>query len=412
MVISKYCHIDSLKVILICFGTIQIFIFSYILKGKFEEQHKKIAEDLSKAKIKFEEEKKDSILLLEKEKKNLYNECFYKNSKLDEREKQIRSLLKSKSPFKDCSIIATNMELLIFNETIRYLKYKTRPAIKTEQIVRDLKKEYKTLCLKYKELEYKVDYIINAFPEISEYLDSDEDLISIGESFSYEELENNKDRRKDYLSEEEYRCLNDSEKSQLALDRYINGRSKTKWQIGRDYEMCCAFQLQKNGYKVELHGIKYQKNDLGRDLIASMDVGGLFGFQVYIIQCKYWSKDRVIHENVIMQLFGSAYEYQLGEGSTWNREVIPVLMIPPHSIVSDKAKLFATKLNVKIWILPYDDFPRIKCNINNGNKIYHLPFDQMYDRTEIKKEGELYAYTVKEAESKGFRRAHKHIFNS
>lgn len=397
---------------LICFGTIQILFFLYTLKDKFEEQNKKIAEDLSKAKIKFEEEKRESLHLLEKERTNFYNECFDKNAKLIEREKQIRSLLNSKSPFKDCTIITTDMELSIFNESIRYLKYKTRPAIKAEQIVRDLKKEYKTLCLKYKELEYKVDYIINTFPKISEYFDSDEDLISMGESFSYEELEDNRDRRKDYLSEEEYRSLNDSEKSQLALDRYIHSRSKTKWQIGRDYEMCCAFQLQNKGYMVELHGIKYLKNDLGRDLIASRNIGGLFGSQVYIIQCKYWSKERMIRENVIMQIFGSAYEYQLDEGSSWDREVIPVLMIPPHSIVSDKAKLFASKLNVKIWILAYEDFPRIKCNINNGNKIYHLPFDQMYDRTEIKNEGELYAYTVKEAESKGFRRAHKHIFNS
>lgn len=32
----------------------------------------------------------------------------------------------------------------------------------------------------------------------------------------------------------------------------------------------------------------------------------------------------------------------------------------------------------------------IKCNIGtNGEKIYHLPFDQQYYRTEIKKAGEF-----------------------
>lgn len=52
----------------------------------------------------------------------------------------------------------------------------------------------------------------------------------------------------------------------------------------------------------------------------------------------------------------------------------------------------------------------IKCNVNQGNKIYHLPFDQQYDRTQICKPGEFYAYTVKEAVTAGFRRAYRHRF--
>ena len=41
-------------------------------------------------------------------------------------------------------------------------------------------------------------------------------------------------------------------------------------------------------------------------------------------------------------------------------------------------------------------------------KIYHLPFDQQYDKCSIKLgSGEFYAMTVKEAEEKGFRRAMK-----
>jgi hypothetical protein len=54
------------------------------------------------------------------------------------------------------------------------------------------------------------------------------------------------------------------------------------------------------------------------------------------------------------------------------------------------------------------EFPRIKCNINGKDKIYHLPFDQQYDRTQIKNNGEFMAWSVAEAESKGFRRAKRH----
>lgn len=41
-------------------------------------------------------------------------------------------------------------------------------------------------------------------------------------------------------------------------------------------------------------------------------------------------------------------------------------------------------------------------------KIYHLPFDQQYYRTEIKSPGEFYAWTVEEAVNAGFRRAFKY----
>jgi hypothetical protein len=43
-------------------------------------------------------------------------------------------------------------------------------------------------------------------------------------------------------------------------------------------------------------------------------------------------------------------------------------------------------------------------------KIYHLPFDQQYDKTIIiKNSGEFYAKDVKEAVSKGFRRAFRYM---
>lgn len=75
--------------------------------------------------------------------------------------------------------------------------------------------------------------------------------------------------------------------------------------------------------------------------------------------------------------------------------------------LSDTAKRFADALGIKViqekTLLRY---PIIKCNISNsGEKIYHLPFDQQYDKTQIIKKGEFYASTVKEAMIQGFRRA-------
>jgi hypothetical protein len=52
----------------------------------------------------------------------------------------------------------------------------------------------------------------------------------------------------------------------------------------------------------------------------------------------------------------------------------------------------------------------IKCNVNPSKKekIYHLPFDQQYDRTQVSRRGECYVATVREAEQRGFRRAWRH----
>lgn len=77
--------------------------------------------------------------------------------------------------------------------------------------------------------------------------------------------------------------------------------------------------------------------------------------------------------------------------------------------LSDQAKKFANELRIKIVEdFPLDHYPSVKCNVSrkDGAKIYHLPFDQQYDRTIIDEErNERYVETVREAEELGFRRA-------
>ena len=74
--------------------------------------------------------------------------------------------------------------------------------------------------------------------------------------------------------------------------------------------------------------------------------------------------------------------------------VRPVLYT--STTISDVAKEAAKKLQVecneKVRI---SDYPKVKCNISmrDGEKIYHLPFDQQYDRTKIKPTtGEKYVW--------------------
>jgi hypothetical protein len=56
---------------------------------------------------------------------------------------------------------------------------------------------------------------------------------------------------------------------------------------------------------------------------------------------------------------------------------------------------------------PLRRYPIINRNVSqrDGEKIFHLPFDQQYDRTLIEYTDECYVETVVEAEALGFRRA-------
>jgi len=145
-----------------------------------------------------------------------------------------------------------------------------------------------------------------------------------------------------------------------------------------------------------------------------------------LYKCKYWASYKDIHEKHIFQLFGTTMEYWIKNFKTKcktfedfakilnNNELRPVFYT--STSLSEKAREMADALSIEIIEnAPIGEFPRIKCNISGRDreKIYHLPFDQQYDRTIIEKEkGEFYAFTVKEAEDAGFRRAFKHRFNS
>ena len=200
---------------------------------------------------------------------------------------------------------------------------------------------------------------------------------------------------KDFLSPEEYSQLSTVEKYQRALDRYAK-RKKNDWEIGIEYERYIGYLYEQKGFKVIYHGALMGLEDMGRDLIAkNRDV-------IYVIQCKRWAKEKTIHEKHIFQLFGSTILFSMNES-----EECEGVFVTTTSL-SDTAKKCAERLNISVREkFQFADYPMIKCNIaKDGEKIYHLPFDQQYDKVQIcGKKGAQYVATVKEAEELGFRRA-------
>lgn len=310
------------------------------------------------------------------------------------------------------SNIAHISELLSDYLTLQYetsaflLAAKQRPAYMEAQRISELRAKTKVIIQQNKILLYKYEYLLKIFPELEEYVDSFDTLKELINFNDVKQVVEEHDAVKDYISKTEYQQLSESERNQRALDNYIKKRDKSLWFIGRDYELYCGYLLRNDGYTVKQNGIEKKLEDLGRDIIAEK-VNSRGEREILIIQCKLWSSQKVIHEKYIAQLFGTKVMYELEHPELpKSAKVIGVFMT--NIKYSNEAQLFADKLGIELRTQQMDDnFPRIKCNINNGNKIYHLPFDQQYDTAQICNPGEFYALTVKEAEKAGFRRAYR-----
>ena len=259
-----------------------------------------------------------------------------------------------------------------------------------------LKKQAKEEIERIKIAEYQLAYLLELYPALQDVIDPEYSELNL----SFDDV-SDCDPARHYMEREEWEKLSSGERNQLALDRYIESRRKSKWQIGRDYELYCGYVYEKKGWSVDYFGSYNGFEDLGRDLILTKDGN------VKIVQCKYWSHTKQIHENHIMQLYGSVIEYNLEN----KRKATGTLVT--NTTLSEKAKVFARVLGIEYKEnYALGDFPRIKCNIGRGErgektKIYHLPFDQQYDSAKVEREGEFMAMTVAEAEKAGFRRAYK-----
>ena len=177
----------------------------------------------------------------------------------------------------------------------------------------------------------------------------------------------------------------------------------TPEEIGRRYERYIGYLYEIDGYKVDYNGIRMGKKDDGIDIIATKRQ------ELIIIQCKWYKEDSQIHSNTIRQLNDNLLECTDDNPS---KKVIARLY-SAYDNLDDQAKARLVKTQIEHIVLSYDnEYPKIKCNINddNGEKIYHLPGVGMYDYIKINvNRGEFYVKTIDEAENLGFRGVKKEL---
>lgn len=285
---------------------------------------------------------------------------------------------------------------------VDFLIYKKHSAISASGVVKEQSRLRREAEKEKKIAQYLVEYYENIAPflldlkeEVAVATEEERELLK---EYSEEELQ---DEVTHYLTKEEYRKLPSVERNQMALDRFWK-RHKSKWLIGRLYERYVGYLYEKDDYDVEYIGIFKGFEDLGRDLICRK------GNDFIVIQCKNWAEFRTIYEKHIFQFFGTVFQYK---DENKDKKVRAIFYTSTN--LSDLARRFSKELNIELKEnFKFDrEYPSIKCNVSriDGTKIYHLPFDQQYDKTKIEKErGEFYCKTAKEAEDAGFRRAFRY----
>ena len=284
-------------------------------------------------------------------------------------------------------------------QVAQILRTKRRPAPKAAETLREISTLRRSAEKKAKVFEYVLRYYEDLFPWLSDLRGEDVDdlLISLMRPSEDAKQEEQADPARHWLTEAEFGKLSSTQRNQMALDRYRK-RRKRPWEIGRDYERYVGYRYEKDGYSVYYQGIVEGLEDLGRDLVATK------GDTSVIVQCKYWSHKKQIHEKHINQLFGTVTAYAID-----NPDAHVTGVFCTSTTLSERAREFADKLGILVVEgTTLQDYPSIKCNISRktGEKIYHLPFDQQYDKTLIEENRfERYVSTVAEAEGLGFRRA-------
>ncbi len=379
-------------------------VVAYSIIGDKVNYEKRAIADAATAK-KVKQENKN--LELHNKKEELYEKTALINNLVKKADKSIQNEAKNKGNKKARAwfgALYAETQSLLDDYRSNLLRYKKRPSLKGAEQVREVKKEKRELNKKLKIIEYQLKTYEQYFPIIEDFkdyiLEDDTFLIKSDGSVSQDE---DYDPVQKFLKPEEFKKLPIDRKNQLALDRYLD-KTHTKLEIGRFYERYIGYLYEQEDWIVKFFGIIEGFDDLGRDLVCKK------GNEIHIVQTKNWSKYKIIREKYLYQHFATTIHYQLQEKISKKVKVKPIFYATID--FSDMAKKVSKALNIQIKTEKLKkDYPMIKCNINPSTKekIYHLPFDQQYDKVIIgNNPGELYVKTVAEATKKGFRRAFRY----
>mgnify|MGYP006873055978 CR=1 FL=1 len=215
------------------------FLFYYILHESYKYKIKAMSN-------RYEEDIRVLSIRHKEEEKKLTTENERRNREFCKREEQFKKTISSTKPFNIVAKMYSDWCTSVFDKEKSYLQYKPRPAYKAAEVVSNLKVETRDALKKFKEMQYKYLFLLDAFPELKRYVDDEEALKHLSDYKDYEEFKSDRDEVLDWITTDEYLKMSEDERNQLALDRYKKAK-KSDWQIGMQYEMYIGYLLRMKG---------------------------------------------------------------------------------------------------------------------------------------------------------------------
>ena len=164
---------------------------------------------------------------------NIVKEITEETDKLEEAYNQA---MKTSNPFRHVAEMYADWETIVYEKAAHFQRTKPHPAIKRAEEIKELREKTRTHIREFKEMKFKYLFLLDAFPELKQYVDDAEALAHLADYKDFEDFKNERDEVFDWVSPEEYRNMSEVKRNQLALDRYKN-RPKNRWEIGIEYEL-------------------------------------------------------------------------------------------------------------------------------------------------------------------------------
>jgi len=223
-----------------------------------------------------------------------------------------------------------------------WMEKKKHPAEKSAEILREIARHRREAERKFRITKHLLGMYESLFPFLIDFRGEDlDDYIRIRLE-RYKRGEEPEDEVITYTTEGERETLTKQEIFQRALNRYWQ-KKKRPWELGRDYERYIGYLYEREGYVVYYQGIVEGLEDLGRDLIAKK------GKEIEVVQRKYWSQNKTIHEKHICQLFGTTLKYWVENQRALRKELKIQQDLFPELIQTKKIKdVFITSTSLSL----------------------------------------------------------------
>ena len=173
ILLAKWIDCNKVIVIVTVFSIVQLCIFFVFLydqineiidnsKRELQQYKKKLDLEVQSEKRKVYLQKVELENGLKKEKRKLEldiqterKKLADQNSKFEAKERMFRSIISSTSPFRILSSIRTDLEMIIFDDSINYLKNKQHPAYNAADEVKRLRDISTKIKREAREIQYK-----------------------------------------------------------------------------------------------------------------------------------------------------------------------------------------------------------------------------------------------------------------